>query len=624
MIPSKRDDPLSIRASASYYCSFAEIQFLSRNGQKLQMYDLENRQFHHRDARRACGTRDLYKGTQRDDPMLVEKLFSALESRAKLVLDKIIRAAAQDKTGSVDLFEREVHVLYKFFFLCDIRSKWLRDEFLNPNRENNFVFQRYLRNKTRGASDNLDRPELIWLGRLRYILETEHADLLKAAEQENALPDVQTYQHYATRHQLQIWKAAEGEEFLLNDRFLDFEGDTSCRLGCNEKTLELIHMISEDRIHVWLPISPEVAVVFCNPARCWDSPFFSSMRQCGLPWPDNSRLKKAPHNDTITIDVPAEQKRQKMWPATTKSRIHIGRLSPEHQRILNYYSLAHARDFVVFRNRTSLENARRELPVLSKERIEEWERTGQRWDQPTPAAAQRRHHPGRGDEALPEPEMEKFLERGVDDFGGMMAEIQKGQPLKRSKKTSFRAWRTVRVLSAMARDMGQQSDYMKPPGTEALITLLKQAYPPKSPEHQDLISIDFSEFVDVALSEVNFVALTFNIDQKLDQLVRSDDFHAAWEAAGTEAGRHPRLSLRDEPPDAAVQGLETRKGTVDEEGMTQNEAFRSMHRAATGLDILMWLYEERQDILATFLLPIMVPAASQEANLIRIRIHNRE
>lgn len=60
--------------------------------------------------------------------IVVKNLFDNLDSQASQILAKI-RRVAQETSDSIDLSERDVHVLYKFFFLSDMRSKWLRGNY---------------------------------------------------------------------------------------------------------------------------------------------------------------------------------------------------------------------------------------------------------------------------------------------------------------------------------------------------------------------------------------------------------------------------------------------------------------------------------------------------------------
>lgn len=64
---------------------------------------------------------------------------------------------------------------------------------------------------------------------------------------------------------------ADGYEFSFNERLVDFKGDTESWLGMQEKETgpQLMWMSNEDMAHLIIPISSEVAVIFCNESRCW-------------------------------------------------------------------------------------------------------------------------------------------------------------------------------------------------------------------------------------------------------------------------------------------------------------------------------------------------------------------
>jgi hypothetical protein len=155
---------------------------------------------------------------------------------------------------------------------------------------------------------------------------------------------------------------------------VDFEGDTQSFLATEVKETgtQLIWITMDDLIHLILPINPEVAVIFCNESRCWESPFADRMHRLKIPYPQNSLLKNAPHKDIINVHVPSERRGKKRWPATVAWRVNIGTLSRDHHQILASYSLSHAESFVVVRRRARFERARRELEVFSKKRVEVW------------------------------------------------------------------------------------------------------------------------------------------------------------------------------------------------------------------------------------------------------------
>jgi hypothetical protein len=336
----------------------------------LHVFDLPSGQFYVGEVKKTCGTQNLYYDANDTDPMRIEHLFSKLESKTSIIFTKI-STAISNGLDHIDILEKDIHILFKFMNLSLRRSEQYRNEVKSPYRENDFMFQRLFEaSKKNGRPGD---PDQFWLDQLLYLLETSHENLLTDAETGgNAAAG--TYRHFIKSYTLQIWKAADGYEFFLNDRLVDFEGDTQSFLGTEVKDTgsQLMWMTTEDLIHLVLPISPEVAVIFCDESRCWESPFADSMHRLKELYPQNSLLKNAPHKDIVNVHVPRERRGKKTWPATMAWRVNIGMLSRDHHRILASYTLSHAKSFVIVRCRARFERAKRELEVFGKSRAEVW------------------------------------------------------------------------------------------------------------------------------------------------------------------------------------------------------------------------------------------------------------
>ena len=248
------------------------------------MLDLPSGQFRLGEVARTCGAQNLYYDRSNTDPMIIEHLFSKLESRTSTIFQKITSAVAED-LDHVDILEKDIRTLFKFMSLSAKRTEQYRSEVKNPYRENDFMFQElFEESRKRGGTGD---PDQFWLEDLLYVLEASHEDLLSDAEKSDRTSSADTYKHYTERYALQIWKAAAGHEFFLNDRLVDFEGETQSVLGTEVKDSgsQLILMTTEDMIHLVLPISPEIAVVFCDESRCWESPVAESMHRLEIPYP---------------------------------------------------------------------------------------------------------------------------------------------------------------------------------------------------------------------------------------------------------------------------------------------------------------------------------------------------
>ena len=382
-----------------------------------------------------------------------------------------------------------------------------------------------------------------------YLLETSHEDLLADAEKTDSNAAADTYKHFIESYALQIWKAADGYEFFLNDRLVDFEGDTQSFLGTEVKETgsQLMWMTTEDLIHLILPISPEVAVIFCNESRCWESPFADRMHRLKMPYPQNSLLKNAPHKDIVNINVPSQRRGKKTWPASVAWRVNIGTLSRDHHRILASYSLSHAESFVVVRRRARFERAKRELEVFNKTRAEVWKTQGIRFGYQDTQRQQKE-----GDEHPP-PSQEQIT-RIVGHHMSALEDVLNiinttHEPLQRTKHNAFKSWLAIRTLESYRlkyiTTSSSESDTefshfctMHP----ALKAAFEADYPPQHPDHRDLVTIGFGQFLSYGIGEEMFAQLTFKIDSKISELVHADTFNTHWEAFATKL-RPPEGSL---------------------------------------------------------------------------------
>lgn len=382
-------------------------------------------------------------------------------------------------------------------------------------------------------------------------MTTDHGDLLADARKTNDIGAADTYKHFIESYALQIWKAADGYEFFLNKRLVDFEGDTQSFLGAEVKETgtQLTWMTTEDMIHIVLPISPEVAVIFCNESRCWESPFAATVHRRREPYPQNSQLVKAPHKDVTNVYVPSMKRGKKYWPATTAWRVNIGTLSRHHHRIITSYSLGHAHSVVLVRSRARFERARRELEAFNRERVEWWQsigiRSGYRDDR-----RQRR-------EGVTHP-IKDQMDRIVDDHMTALDEVVNiinttHEKLPRTKENALKSWLAIRTIeisegittpSLRSDDTSSSFRIMHP----ALKATFVAAYPPKHPDHRDLVTIDFGEFLSHAIGDEMFAKLSFEIDKKIGELVHTYTFHSHFEAF-RESSLPPTNSLFEERND---------------------------------------------------------------------------
>ncbi|KAK7985652.1 hypothetical protein PG988_003274 [Apiospora saccharicola] len=298
------------------------------------MFNIPSMQFRLVEVGKTCGKVDLYHdGQGGGDAIQIESLLSELESEASSIFRKIVDAVAEDR-DHVDILEENVHTLFKFMHLSMKRSAQRRNEINNTRGENDFLYQRLFEaSMARGGS--LD-PRQFWIQDLLYLLETSHDQIPQDAEKIKGVSSAGTYKYFVDECALQIWKAADGHEFFLNERLVDFEGNTQSQLGIEvtEAGPQLICMTSDGMVHMILPLSPEVAVVFCNESRCCISPPTGIMQRGKIPHPDSSLLKDAPHKDVTTIAVEGQKRGRKRWPATTAWRVSISTLSADNHQAL--------------------------------------------------------------------------------------------------------------------------------------------------------------------------------------------------------------------------------------------------------------------------------------------------
>lgn len=541
--------------------------------------------------------------------MRIEQLFSKLESKTSIIFAKI-SSAVTEGLDHIDIFEKDIHILFKFMNISMRRSKQYKDEINNPHRENDFMFQRLLEAST--DSGRSGEPTQFWLEHLLYLLETDHEDLLKDAAKTDKMGPEGTYKHFVEKYALQIWRAADGYEFFLNERLIDFEGDTQSVLGTEVKgtRMQLIWMTTEDVIHLILPISPEVAVVFCDESRCWESPFADIKHRRKEPYPQNSLLVKAPHRDIIDVSVPRRKRGRKSWPATVAWRVNIGTLTRPHHRIIASYSLSHAKSVIIVQNRARFERARRELEIFNRERQEWWHSIGIRSGDPD---ASRRWSKGVAHSI--NNQMERAVDEHVTAFDEVMNIIQNTHDeLQRTKENALKSWLATRTCEAIMISSSASDDkssffrIMHP----ALRAAFEGAYPPKHPDHRDLVTIDFDEFFHHDMGDKTFARLSVEIEQKIRELVHSNTFKSYPETARESSPPPPDILSKEQNNDFDEQ-------SISEEDILKSPSFGSVFRAAQGFDVLKWMFEERQDILATFIKKIAVPMEATQPRVVRMR-----
>lgn len=551
---------------------------------------------------------NLYYMENDPNHMRIEDLFSGIEGQTSQIFIKI-KNAAKEKLDHVNILEKDIHILFKFMILSFRRSKQYRDVMQNPYRENDFMLQRLFEaSRKEGRSSDLGE---VWLEQILYLLKASHEDLLTDAEHPSDSifkASARTYKHFVENYALQIWHAADGYEFFLNESLCGFEGDTQSFLGAEitEHGPQLMWMTTDDIMHVILPISPALAVVFCDESRCWESPFADAIIRHDKTYPQNSLLAKAPHKDIVTGQVPAKRKGRKRWPATVDWRVSIGKLSQQHHQVIASYSLSHARSIVIFNSREQFEKARKELEVFAKQREEVWTRQGIRYGQ------KNGQQPAHETTELSPERFNGMVVNHISALDEVLHITRVTQEIPpRSKENSCKFWFAFKaILSLVAAKAG--SPEAIPIMHPTLLAGFESRYPPKKPEHKDLIIMDFVGFLDYGIGEATFTQLTSEIEQTISEWITKFPFLAP------ELEKYEKLLglvLGSTTP--KVDGTE--QSYPPAEDLHRQPCFKAIFGAAQTFDILRWMFEERQDILATFVQRCAVPLKDAQPNLIRMR-----
>ncbi|PKX91372.1 uncharacterized protein P174DRAFT_491121 [Aspergillus novofumigatus IBT 16806] len=580
----------------------------------VHVFDLVGEQFWLKEVAKTCGTQNLYYNAMDTNPMRVEHLFSKLESKTSVIFNKVTDAVSNG-VDHIDILEKDVHLLFQFMNLSLRRSEWYRDEVKNPYRENDFFFQRHF--EASRKSGRSSEPEQYWLEQLLYLLETSHEDILEDAKNPDENAAAYTYRHFVENYALQIWKAANGYEFFLNDRLVDFEGDTQSYLGTEMKgkRCQLIWMTSEDLIHLILPVSPEVAIIFCNESRCWESPFADAMLQAKVSYPENSLLKNAPHKDIVSVDVPSRKRGRKKWPATVAWRVNIGALSREQHRIIASYSLSHARLLIVVRSRARFERAKRELELFSRERMEHWSKLGIR--------SSYRGSQQQSQGPVLQPASEEASYKSVEEFMSALYQMLEIKDITHevpsmTKKNAFRLWVTIdglersagRIAPSVGSEKGCPASRIMHP---ALKAAFEAKYPPKHPNHKDLNNVNFAKFFDECIGEETFRLLSLEIEREISKLVSANSFKAHFEACKKTLPHYDDPLVQQRGHDASDQCTDLK------DDILRSPQFQSIIKVAEIFDVLKWMFDERQDILATFVRQIAVPMDGTRPRVVRFR-----
>ena len=192
------------------------------------------------------------------------------------------------------------------------------------------------------------------------------------------------------------------------------------------------------------------------------------------------------------------------------------------------------------------------------------------------------------------------------------------EPLPRTKDNALKCWLAVRTLEIYAQQNATTSSGLDVESSglsiihPALRAAFEAAYPPQHPDHRDLVTLDFGQFLSYGIGDETFTQLTFLIDAKISELVHADSFHTHWEASATKI-QSLKGSISQNREDTSKQSSRL------EPDLFENSSLQSIFRAAQSFSVLVWIFEKRQDILATFVQQIGVPMEATQPSLVRIR-----
>lgn len=298
-------------------------------------------------------------------------------------------------------------------------------------------------------------------------------------------------------------------------------------------------MTKEDFIHLVLPISPEVAVIFCDESRCWESPFAETMHLVKIQFSANILLAKAPHKDIVDVHVPGRKRSRGTWPATTAWRISIGTLSREQHSIIASYSLSHARAVVVVRSREKFEKAKKELAIFAEKQAKRWKAQRFSFTDRANILPNDASYPSRQT-------IDKVVDEHEAALAKIMALVAEGKPLRRTKENTYTSWLAIRNLTFMYPQASTVSS------NTAIRAGFEAAYPPQHPQHRKLLTVDFMAFYNHGIDDETSKRLSFAIDTKIREVMVADTFLEHWLAS---RGQWKNVAQRDILWDGVVRVL---------------------------------------------------------------------
>lgn len=181
------------------------------------------------------------------------------------------------------------------------------------------------------------------------------------------------------------------------------------------------------------------------------------------------------------------------------------------------------------------------------------------------------------------------------------------EPLERTKDNGRRSWLAVRAFTMIAMEeegsLPKSDDEAFRVMPQFLITAFEAAYPARHPNHKRLVTISFSKVITMGIGEQTYAQLTVELREMFRDLLSPD-------APGGQL-----VSSSN-----SLHGVERQARSPTElRELMENPAFCSIFRAAREFDALKWMFEERQNILATLVKKFSVATGEMQPQVIRIR-----
>ncbi|KAK7915066.1 hypothetical protein PG985_012769 [Apiospora marii] len=191
------------------------------------------------------------------------------------------------------------------------------------------------------------------------------------------------------------------------------------------------------------------------------------------------------------------------------------------------------------------------------------------------------------------------------------------EPVIRTKENAFTCFQAFAALVSL---MQSESESMEQDAEVCLMhpslkSAFEAAYPPKSPTHRDLVAVDFEGFFGLGLGEDHFTRLLTLVEERCRELATPDTMEQNWALFDKTPSQLPHTQPGSEGSNRGKKQSSSPRGKDPSKSL----AFQSAWEASQALDSLRWMFEERQDILATFVQELEGPMGNLQAKVFGTR-----